>query len=66
LSVFIPQQGIVPPRVKERIAFREKKVRILSPLGYQHIGYPVAATFHRDTVADNHSLDELCIEIAKP
>lgn len=38
----------------------------LSPLGYQHIGYPIAAIFHRDTVADNHSLDELCIEIAKP
>ena len=38
----------------------------LSPMGYQHIGYPIAVTFHRDTVADNHSLDELCIEIAKP
>jgi triacylglycerol lipase len=38
----------------------------LSPAGYQHIGYPIAATFHRDTVGENHSLDELRAEIAKP
>jgi triacylglycerol lipase len=36
----------------------------LSPVGYQHIGYPIAASFHRDTVAGNHDLDTLCAEIA--
>ena len=35
----------------------------LSPIGYQHIGYPVAATFHADTVADNHNQDHLFAEI---
>jgi triacylglycerol lipase len=35
----------------------------LSPVGYQHIGYPVAATFHADTVADNHNQDSLLAEI---
>ena len=39
---------------------------LLSPTGYQHVGYPVAATFHRDVVADNHSLVDLCAEIALP
>jgi triacylglycerol lipase len=38
----------------------------LSPAGYQHVGYPIAATFHHDTVADNHSLTDLAAEIAKP
>lgn len=35
----------------------------LSPIGYQHIGYPIAATFHADTVADNHNQDSLFAEI---
>jgi triacylglycerol lipase len=35
----------------------------LSPIGYQHIGYPIAATFHADTVADNHNQDSLFNEI---
>jgi len=26
------------------------------PAGYEHIGYPIAITFHRDTIADNHNL----------
>jgi len=34
--------------------------------GYQHIGYPIAATFHDDTVAGNHNLDVLCTEINRP
>jgi hypothetical protein len=38
----------------------------LSPIGYQHLGYPIAATFHRDTVGGNHDLDSLCTEIALP
>jgi hypothetical protein len=33
-------------------------------VGYQHIGYPITASFHRDTVAGNHDLDTLCAEIA--
>ena len=37
---------------------------LLSPAGYQHVGYPVAVTFHRDVVADNHSLVNLCAELA--
>jgi triacylglycerol lipase len=37
----------------------------LSPMGYQHVGYPIAATFHRDSVSGNHDLDTLCAEIAK-
>ena len=36
----------------------------ISPIGYQHIGYPIAATFHTDTIAGNHSLGALCQEIA--
>jgi len=35
----------------------------LSPIGYQHIGYPIAATFHADAVADNHNQDSLFAEI---
>jgi triacylglycerol lipase len=35
----------------------------LSPIGYEHIGYPIAATFHADTVADNHNQDRLFAEI---
>jgi triacylglycerol lipase len=35
----------------------------LSPIGYEHIGYPIAATFHADTVADNHNQDSLFAEI---
>jgi triacylglycerol lipase len=35
----------------------------LSPIGYQHVGYPIAATFHADTVADNHNQDRLFAEI---
>ena len=35
----------------------------LSPIGYQHIGYPIAATFHADSVADNHNQDSLLAEI---
>ena len=42
------------------------KFVLLSPTGYQHIGYPVAATFHRDVVADNHSLLDLCAELNLP
>ncbi|HZF09472.1 MAG TPA: lipase family protein [Thermoanaerobaculia bacterium] len=38
----------------------------LSPVGYQHIGYPIAVTFHRDTIAGNHDLGSLCTEIAQP
>ena len=37
----------------------------LRPIGYQHIGYPIAATFHSDSVAGNHSLSSLCQEIAR-
>jgi triacylglycerol lipase len=35
----------------------------LFPAGYQHVGYPIAATFHQTTVAGNHNLDRLCAEI---
>ena len=35
----------------------------LSTIGYEHIGYPIAATFHYDVVADNHSMDYLCTEL---
>jgi hypothetical protein len=35
----------------------------LSPIGYQHIGYPIGATFHADTIADNHNQDSLFNEI---
>ncbi len=36
----------------------------LSPAGYQHVGYPVAATFHKDTLAGNHNLNSLYQELA--
>jgi len=36
----------------------------LSPLGYQHIGYPIAATFHSDSVEGNHNQDSLVAEIS--
>ena len=35
----------------------------LSTVGYQHVGHPVAVTFHHDLVADNHSMDYLCAEL---
>ncbi|MBE7156816.1 MAG: lipase family protein [Rhodospirillales bacterium] len=35
----------------------------LTTIGYQHVGHPVAATFHYDVVADNHSMDALCDEL---
>ena len=35
----------------------------LTTVGYQHVGYPVATTFHHDVVADNHSMDFLCEEL---
>lgn len=35
-------------------------------IGYQHIGYPIAATFHEDTVAGNHNVDALCRELSQP
>ncbi len=38
----------------------------LSTIGYEHIGYPIATTFHYDVVADNHSLDYLCAELQAP
>ena len=38
----------------------------LSTVGYQHIGYPIAVTFHRDDIADNHSLDNLSSELSLP
>jgi hypothetical protein len=38
----------------------------LSPIGYQHVNYPIAATFHADTVADNHNQDKLLAEINAP
>jgi len=31
----------------------------LFPIGYQHVGYPIAVTFHADTIADNHNQDTL-------
>jgi hypothetical protein len=33
-------------------------------VGYQHVHYPIAVTFHRDFIADNHSFDSLCTESA--
>lgn len=36
----------------------------LHAVGYQHVGYPVGVTFHKDTVADNHSMDLLIAEVA--
>jgi hypothetical protein len=36
----------------------------LSPAGYQHVGYPVAVTFHKDTISGNHNLDSLVTELA--
>jgi hypothetical protein len=36
----------------------------MSPAGYQHVGYPLAVTFHADTISGNHSLDALCTELA--
>jgi triacylglycerol lipase len=38
----------------------------LNTIGYQHIGYPIATTFHYDVVADNHSMDYLCTELQAP
>jgi triacylglycerol lipase len=38
----------------------------LSAVGYQHVGYPVGVTFHREIVADNHNLDYLIAELALP
>jgi triacylglycerol lipase len=36
----------------------------LSAVGYQHVGYPIGVTFHREIVADNHNLDYLIAELA--
>jgi triacylglycerol lipase len=36
----------------------------LSAVGYQHVGYPLAVTFHSDLVADNHNMDRLVQEAA--
>lgn len=38
----------------------------LPVVGYQHVGYPVGVTFHRELVADNHSMDLLIQEVALP
>ena len=35
----------------------------LTTVGYQHVGHPIAVTFHRDVVADNHDMDALCKEL---
>jgi len=35
----------------------------LSAVGYQHVGYPIAVTFHRDAISDNHSLGNLTAEL---
>jgi len=35
----------------------------LGAVGYEHVGYPISATFHRATVADNHSMDDLIAEV---
>ncbi len=35
----------------------------LTTVGYQHIGHPIAVTFHHDVVADNHDMDALCVEL---
>ena len=35
----------------------------LTTVGYQHVGHPIAVTFHRDVVADNHDMDALCVEL---
>ena len=37
-------------------------VKLVS-LGYQHVGHPVAVTFHSAVVADNHDMDSLCLEL---
>jgi triacylglycerol lipase len=36
----------------------------LSAAGYQHVGYPIAVTFHGDSIADNHNLDALAAEFS--
>ena len=38
----------------------------LASIGYQHVGHPIAATFHYDVVADNHNMDYLCAELQSP
>lgn len=35
----------------------------LTTVGYQHVGHPIAVTFHHDVVADNHDMDALCVEL---
>ncbi len=35
----------------------------LSTIGYQHVGHPIATTFHYDVVADNHDMNALCTEL---
>ena len=35
----------------------------LTTVGYQHVGHPIAVTFHHDVVADNHDMDALCKEL---
>lgn len=38
----------------------------LFPSPYQHVGYPVAVTFHSNIVADNHNLDNNVTEMQRP
>lgn len=35
----------------------------LHAVGYQHVGYPISVTFHRDAVADNHDMNALVQEV---
>ena len=35
----------------------------LHAVGYQHVGYPIGVTFHRDAVADNHEINALVQEL---
>ena len=37
---------------------------LLHAIGYNHVGYPIAVTFHKDTVADNHDMNALVAEAA--
>jgi len=36
----------------------------LHAVGYQHVGYPLGVTFHKDVVADNHDMNALVQEAA--
>jgi hypothetical protein len=38
----------------------------LFPSPYEHVGYPVAITFHSNIVADNHNLDNNITEMQRP